>query len=145
MPRGGLDQGEHLVAAEDVGHEHRLLDRRDRVLGSERARIAAAPEQAQLPHGAELVAHRDGLAPFDARSPHRHGLLERHRTIAVLLADEAHEAVEDELRSPVADAHGALEREELGDVDPQVLDGDLGGHRGTGSETSRSGSVAMRT
>ena len=47
--------------------------------------------------------------------------------------------------APVAHAHSALEREELGSVNGQALRGDLGVHRGTGSETSRSGCVAMRT
>ena len=80
-----VEQATHLIVAEDVGHEHRLLDRRHRVLGNEARRIAATPEQAELAHDAELVAHRDGLAPRDARRPARHGLVERRRRVRPVL------------------------------------------------------------
>jgi hypothetical protein len=72
-------------------------------------------------------------------------LFQRHRKIAVLLADEAHEAGEHELGTPVPHAHGALERQELRGVASQDRGGNLLAHCGTGSETSRSDCVAIRT
>jgi hypothetical protein len=145
VARGGAQQGEHFFAAEDVRHEHRLPDRRHGVLGNKAARVAATAEQAQLAHDAELLAHRDGLAPLDPRRPSRHDLLQRSTVLTVLIADESDEAVEHEPGTHVAHAHGALERQELGHVADQDCGTHLRTHRGTGSETSRSECVAMRT
>ena len=145
VPRGSVHQGKHLFTAEDVGHKHRFLDRRHRVIGDEALRIAATTEQAQLAYHAELVAHRDGLAALDPRCPLRHRLVQRHRAFAVLVTDEAHEAVEHKLGAAVTYAHGPLECQELRCVARQGGGGNLFTHRGTGRETSRSDCVAMRT
>ena len=53
--------------------------------------------------------------------------------------------VEDELRSPVAHAHRPLEAQEVLRVLRQPGGGHDRGHVGTGRETSRSDSVAIRT
>ena len=135
----------HLVVAEDVGQEDRLLDRRQRVLRHVARRITATAIEAQLAHDAELVGDRDGLAAGDARAPSGYRVVEHHlAVIAPLLPDEAHELVEDELGAPVGDAHRALEAQELLRIVGQLV----GGHHrhvGTGSETSRSVSVAILT
>ena len=134
-----------LVVAEDVGQEDRLLDRRQRVLRHVARRITATAIEAQLTHDAELVGDRDGLAAGDTGAPSCYRVIEHYcAVISPVLADKAHELIEDVLGTPVGDAHCPLEAQEL-----LHLTGELVGvhhrHLGTGSETSRSASVAILT
>ena len=74
------------------------------------------------------------------------GVFERYfATIAPALRDQIHEAIQVKLGAPVDDAHRALEAQELLDIAPQLGGGHNRGHAGTGSETSRSDSVAIPT
>ena len=108
-------------------------------------RIAPAPVQAKLPDDAELVGQRHRLATGDARAPPGYRLVERHLTpLAPMPRDEANEAGEHELATLVGNAHRTLEAQELFGIASQFGGGD-DRHRGTGSETSRSVSVAILT
>ena len=136
----------HLVVAEDVGQEDRFLDRRQGVLRHMAQRIAAAAVQAQLPDDAELVGQRHRLAAGDARAPPGYRLVKRHLApLAPMPCDKAHEAVEHELGTLVGNAHRALEAQELFGIAGQFGGGDDHVIVGTGSETSRSDSVAILT
>ena len=65
-------------------------------------------------------------------------------TIARPLCNKIHEAVEHKFSAPTRDTHRALEAQELLHVSGQ-FNGSDGRHVGTGSETSRSVSVAILT
>ena len=64
--------------------------------------------------------------------------------IVPVLSDKAHELIEDELGAPVGNAHCTLEAQELLRIVGQLVCGHRR-HVGTGSETSRSVSVAILT
>jgi hypothetical protein len=64
--------------------------------------------------------------------------------VAPPLGDEADEAVEDELSTPIGDSHCSLEAQELLGVRDQTT-GSHHRHVGTGNEMSRSVSVAVLT
>src|SRR6516225_3128008 len=149
MSTYGLGAGEtirlHIVVAEDVGQERRLLDGRKSMFRHVNRWIVAATEQAKLPHDAELVAQGDGLAPGGSRAPSRNRIAKfDFAVIAPSLCDKANETGEDELSAPIGDSHRPLEAQELLRVPDQTA-GSHHRHVGTGNEMSRSVSVAIRT
>lgn len=108
-------------------------------------RIPAAAVEAQLPYDAQLIGDGDGLASGDTRTPSCYDVVEPHlAVVARVLRDKMYESVENKLGAPVADAHRALEAQELLRVVFQHRRSH-GRHVGTGSETSRSVSVATLT
>jgi hypothetical protein len=144
----GRSQGQypaHLLMAEDVGQEHRFLDRRQRVFRHIARRIMAAAEQTKLSYYSELIAEGDGLASGDSGAPSCYRLIESDlAVVAPPLRDKANETVEYELTTPVGDAHCALEAQELLRIPAQLVGGHCH-HVGTGNEMSRSVSVAILT
>lgn len=145
MGTGGGQYATHFFVAEDIGQKDRYLDRRQRMLWYVARRITATPIEAKLAQDAELVGDRHGLAIGDARAPLPDRVVEPYLAmIARQLPDKAHERIEDELGAPIGDAHGPLEAQELLHLMGQLIGGH-GRHVGTGSETSRSVSVAILT